>query len=229
MSLTAAHTAGSSGRWSHPSGRCRSSSERIGGDIHDATCTPLVTWPIGTSSSDAPGYSGRHMSRATCPCRRLTPFAARDSLSPSTVMPTSAEGSSGGTRPSPSTDTGSTPISEGRLPTTRRNSSAVYVSLPAATGVCVVNTVFCRAASTASSNDSPEATPSRTSSSGAIAACPSFRWNTPGSIPIARIARTPPRPSSAYWARRISRSPTYSRDVIHRSTTWFSGRSESSR
>ena len=51
----------------------------------------------------------------------------------------------------------------------------------------------------------------------------------PGSIPIASSARTPPMPSSRYCASRVSSSPMYSRDVIQRSVSAFSGRSASSR
>ena len=38
------------------------------------TWTPLVTWPIGTSSSGQRGKSGWKRRRLTFPCRRLTPF-----------------------------------------------------------------------------------------------------------------------------------------------------------
>ena len=50
-----------------------------------------------------------------------------------------------------------------------------------------------------------------------------------GSIPIASSARTPPMPSSMYWARRVSSSPMYRRLVIQRAAWEFSGRSASSR
>ena len=50
-----------------------------------------------------------------------------------------------------------------------------------------------------------------------------------GSIPIASSARTPPIPSSMYWARRVSSSPMYRRLVIQRAAWEFSGRSASSR
>ena len=54
--------------------------------IHVDVCTPLVTWKIGTSSGARPGYSGRHMWRATSPWRRDTPIAARLQRSANGVM-----------------------------------------------------------------------------------------------------------------------------------------------
>ncbi len=47
------------------------------GPIQLGKCTPLVTWVIGTASSDRSGHSPRHISRATVPWRRLTPLAER--------------------------------------------------------------------------------------------------------------------------------------------------------
>ncbi len=108
-------------------------------------------------------------------------------------------------------------------------SAGAKVSFPAATGVCVVNTVRERADATASVNDRPAATPCLASSRAAIDACPSLRCTTPGSIPRARSARTPPIPSSAYCASRVPWSPVYRRPVIQRSTTLFSGQFASSR
>ena len=79
------------------------------------------------------------------------------------------------------------------------------------------------------SSESPSRSAGAASSSGASAAWPSFRWTTPGSIPSARSARTPPTPSRTYCARRVSGSATYSRAVIQRSSGPFSGQSVSSR
>ena len=50
------------------------------------TCTPLVMWPIGTSSSIRHGQRLAHILRLTCPCNALTALARRDIFSPSTVM-----------------------------------------------------------------------------------------------------------------------------------------------
>ena len=97
--------------------------------------------------------------------------------------------------------------------------------MPAGTGVWVVKTVRARAAASASSSDAPAASSARASSSEAKAAWPSLRWTTDGSIPSARSARMPPTPSSRYWARRRSRVPVYSRELIQRATAPFSGRS----
>ena len=49
----------------------------MGSAIHVVVCTPLVTWPIGTSATARSGHSGCHMARATSPWRRETPIAAR--------------------------------------------------------------------------------------------------------------------------------------------------------
>ena len=46
------------------------------------------------------------------------------------------------------------------------------------------------------------------SSNADSAGCPSLRWRTDGSMPIARSARIPPAPSTAYWARRMARLPS---------------------
>ena len=53
--------------------------------------------------------------------------------------------------------------------------------MPAATGVCVVKTVPARDSSSASSNDSPDATYSLIRSRPRKPACPSLVWNTSGS------------------------------------------------
>ena len=48
-------------------------------------------------------------------------------------------------------------------------------------------------------------------------------------MPIARSARTPPMPSTAYCARRMARLLSYRREVTQRPIWLFSGRSVSSR
>ena len=57
---------------------------------------------------------------------------------------------------------------------------------------------------------------------------PSLRCQTAGSMPSARMARTPPTPRTSSWWSRISRPRTYRMWVIGRSAASFSGRSVSS-
>src|SRR6266540_7242131 len=52
--------------------------------------TPLVMWPIGTVSSDLPGYRPVHIARETSPCKAETALARRDSLSAITVIQNSS-------------------------------------------------------------------------------------------------------------------------------------------
>ena len=75
----------------------------------------------------------------------------------------------------------------------------------------------------------PALTSRRISSSAANAAWPSLRCSRSAATPIASRARTPPAPSSMYWARRTSGDPTYRRETIQRAAREFSGRSLSSR
>ena len=189
-------------------------------------CTPLVTWPIGTSSTALSGHRSRHIPRATSPCRRLTPFAARLVRSANWLTPNGSVSSSGRVRPSRITSAGSASMSRVTPASASSTWSAGYVSLPAGTGVCVVKIVFVRAAASPSASGPPCA---RAASSEMNDAWPSLRCRRPGSIPIASSARTPPTPSSTYWARRASGSPMYSREAIQRAARSFSGRSVSSR
>ena len=93
------------------------------------------------------------------------------------------------------------------------------MSLPAGTGVCVVKTVRSRTAVERLVERARAVAhrAARAVSSAANAAWPSFMWTTPGSI-AERLAarRSPPTPSSAYCARRVSASPSYRREVIQR-------------
>jgi hypothetical protein len=73
----------------------RSSTPRIGAPTQLGRCTPLVTWVIGTASAARPGHSPRHISRATAPWRRLTPFAERLIRKLNVVMPNGSAPSSG--------------------------------------------------------------------------------------------------------------------------------------
>ena len=82
-------------------------------------------------------------------------------------------------------------------------------SMPAGTGVCVVNTPPARTASIASWNVSPSPTSSRIRSNELNPAWPSLLWNTCGSRPRARRTRTPAIPSTISWRMRCSGSPPY--------------------
>ena len=75
----------------------------------------------------------------------------------------------------------------------------------------------------------PAATCSRARSARRNAEWPSLRCQTAGSMPRARIARTPPTPRTSSWWRRISRPRTYRMFVIGRSAGSLSGRSVSRR
>ncbi len=100
-------------------------------------------------------------------------------------------------------------------------------SIPAATGVCVVNTVPARQTSMASSKLSPCSAYSRMRSRPRKPACPSLVWNTSGegcsrSAQNARTARTPPTPSSSSWRSLWSLPPPYSRSVTSCRSASFS-------
>ena len=80
--------------------------------------------------------------------------------------------------------------------------------MPAGTGVCVVNTCLADAPCRASSKLMLCFSTSRRMRSRARnAECPSFMWQTFGSMPIAASARTPPIPSTISCLMRISMSP----------------------
>ncbi len=103
----------------------------------------------------------------------------------------------------------------------RSTRSRLNRSMPAGTGVCVVNTVPARHSSWASSKLSPYPAYSLIRSTPRNPACPSLVWNTSGSAcPVslqnARNARTPPIPSSSSWRNRWSPPPPYSRSVTSR-------------
>ena len=80
-------------------------------------------------------------------------------------------------------------------------------SIPAETGVWVVNTLPARTASTATANGMPAATCSWIRSKPRNPAWPSLVWKTSGSMPSARRARTPPIPSMISWRSRWCESP----------------------
>ena len=102
-------------------------------------------------------------------------------------------------------------------------------SLPAETGVWIVNTLSRRTRAQASSSSAPAATYSRARSASRNAEWPSLRCQTAGARPSARIARTPPMPRTSSWCSRISRPRTYRMWVIGRSSTAFSATSVSRR
>ena len=100
-------------------------------------------------------------------------------------------------------------------------------SMPAGTGVCVVNTVPARPTSRASSKLSPCSAYSRIRSRPRNPAWPSLVWKTSGegcprSAQNARTARTPPMPSSSSWRSRWSLPPPYSRSVTSCRSASFS-------
>ncbi|SLH34752.1 Uncharacterised protein [Mycobacteroides abscessus subsp. abscessus] len=178
-------------------------------------CTPLVTDPIGTSSASKPGESGANMPRLTSPCSRETPLARCASRRPMCAMlNTAGSGSRPSARirstesPGSSADSGS-PCAP---PKYRRTIGIGNRSMPAGTGVCVVNTVAARTTASAVSKSIPSATYSRMRSTPRKPAWPSFMWKTSGSgSPSARVnartARTPPIPARISWRMRWSWSP----------------------
>jgi len=107
-----------------------------------------------------------------------------------------------------------TPYEAAKVPKYFFISSGEKRSMPAGTGVCVVNTPPARTDSTASLNVNPLATSSRMRSSDRKPAWPSLVWNTCGCSPSARNTRTPPMPSTISWRRRCSVSPPYKRLVM---------------
>ena len=102
-------------------------------------------------------------------------------------------------------------------------------SWPAGTGVWVVNTVEARTWASAASKLAPCSMWSQIRCRATKAACPSFRCQTAGSMPIALSALTPPRPRTISCWRRRSWLPPYRRADSPRSHGAFSSRSVSSR
>ena len=123
-------------------------------------CTPLVMGMISLACS-----TSSHIVRDTSACSSETAFARRESRSPATVM---LNGSPPIWRISQSTSSQQAP--------SRRSSASACTSLPAATGVWVVNTICSRTAAQASTNDAPATMRSAISSMPANAACPSLKW-----------------------------------------------------
>src|SRR5450759_769964 len=123
-----------------------------------------------------------------------------------------------GSAPSASTRSTGTPGEALSPPKCKAINSRGNLSIPAGTGVWVVNTVPARTTSRASSKVRPAAVSSRIRSTPWKPACPSLVWNTSGAaVPEmaqnARTARTPPMPSSISCSSRWSLPHPHSRTV----------------
>ena len=168
---------------------------------HVGACTPLVIEPIGTSLGSKPGQSPANISRLTAPCSLLTPLARWASRRPMHAMLNTFGSPPGGSAPSARMRSTGMPGVALPPPNARTIMSRGNRSIPAGTGVCVVNTVAARVASRASWKFSPAEMYSRMRSSPRNPACPSLVWKTSGSgVAVTRLkarsARTPPMPSS---------------------------------
>ena len=145
------------------------------------TCTPLVMWPIGISSSLRHGHRLAHIRRLTTPCRFDTAFARRLRLerqhrhAERLVLVVRVDAAQAHERL----------VAEsqfvGQRPEVLLDQAAVEAVVTGGTGVCVVNTLIAAVSRSASSNDSRRpSSASRMISSAANAECPSFMWITPG-------------------------------------------------
>lgn len=145
--------------------------------------TPLVIEPIGTSSTSKPGHRPWNISRLTRPCSSDTPLTRWASRMPMTAMLKTDLSASGPSGSAPSSRMRSTDTVGQAFdpPNCRAIISAGNRSMPAGTGVWVVNTVPARTASRASSNDSRASVSSRMRSRPRKPAWPSLVWNTSGS------------------------------------------------
>ena len=185
----------------------RRAARSSGSAIHVRACTPFVIEPIGASSTGRPGQRPCHISRDTSPCSAETPFACDDVRSAKGVSPKPSSPS--WTRPSAANSSHPKPQRATSGPTFCSTSAASKTSLPAGTGVCVVNTVDARRRSqrlVAARRSRPRraragaragGTPSGPRSCGR----PSAR------LPSARRTRTPPTPSTSSCRSRCWRSP----------------------
>ena len=202
MSSTRSQKSGSSIRARHSAPRNWSKSLPMWAATQVFACTPLVTALIGRSSLGVPGQSAVNMPRVTSPCNwltALTPAAvriARAVMLNCGPMPLSWEPSARKrSRYSPRL-----PQAPAMCVSTSGNGNA---SWPAGTGVWVVNTVEARTCASAASKLAPCSMWSQMRCRATNAACPSFRCQTVGSMPIALSALTPPRPRTiSCWSRR---------------------------
>jgi hypothetical protein len=108
---------------------------------------------IGTSSTAVSGHIACHISRATSPCRRETPLAARLVRSANCVTPNGSAASSGFVRPSEMISSVPTPKVPAIWASVSATCCAGYVSLPAGTGVWVVKMVWRRPISSAADSE----------------------------------------------------------------------------
>ena len=131
--------------------------------------------------------------------------------------------------PSSNSSSNVTPHASANVVKYGSNRSRGKRSMPAGTGVWVVNTPPARTASIASANDSPCSVHSRTRSRPRNPAWPSLVWNTCGCRSSARRARTPPMPRTISWRSRCCSSPPYSRLVTAIASGGFPGTFVSSR
>ncbi len=148
------------------------------------------------------------MWRLTWPCSSLTPLAARDNFSASTVMQNGSFAFFGFTRPSAMTF--GERHGQLRLETLQGVIHQVRLkrSWPASTGVWVVKMHSCFGQwPCASAKILPAAIFSRINSSVRNAAWPSFMWKTDGCTPSLRSSRTPPMPSRISCMMRVVLSP----------------------
>ena len=118
-------------------------------------CTPLVIDPIGTSASSKAGHRPLNMPRLTSPCSTETPLARWASRKPITAMlKTDGSPPSKSSVPSARIRSTGTPGVAPASPKYCSTSVRGNRSMPAGTGVCVVNTVDARPISSAVSMSS---------------------------------------------------------------------------
>ena len=147
-------------------------------------CTPLVIAPIGTSSTGTSGHRPLNISRLTSPCSWATPLAAAGEAQPHDGhVEAVSSGSSCAVAEGHQLVEGDAALRRRSRPKYFSISSRGNRSMPAGTGVWVVNTPPARTASTASAKrECPRsATSSRMRSSDRKPAWPSLVWNTCGS------------------------------------------------
>ena len=208
---------------SQPGPRTLSNVSWVSGITQVRACTPLVTDPI----SLPPGIEANR-SRLVLPCSSDTPLE-RPAKRRHRAAVLNLLWSSSGSWPKASS------VSVGTFQRSAQNfnigpmSCLSKRSIPAGTGVCVVNTKRGLTALAASSRVAPARSSLSSSSKIRNPACPSFRWITGTFHPSAARALIPPTPRTISWARRWRRSPLYRRSVIPRSSSLLASMSVSSR
>ena len=131
---------------SSPTSRLSSSSTRS--LTHVRACTPFVTWPIGAFTAGSSGHMPPNICRDTSPWRRATPFDRAAKRRPITAMLNLPSGSSARVPSSNSVVELHPALLRRSVVKYCSNSSRGKRSMPAGTGVCVVNTPPARTAST---------------------------------------------------------------------------------